>query len=347
MKRQPHRVLVLMHEDRVPPEKPDQSSDLHDEAWKAEFHILKTLRSMGHEVLGLGVRDELRPIREAIGSFRPDIVFNLLDEFGGEGIFDQHVVAYLELLRVPYTGCNPRGMTLARDKALTKKILAYHRIPYPDFAVFTRGQKVRKPRHLTYPVIVKSLNEDASLGIAQASIVESDEKLQERVHFIHENIGTDALAESYIDGREIYVSVLGTDRLQVFPPWELVMDQLPEHSAPIATRKIKWDRAYQKRHKIRWGEAKLPESVIEKLRVLSRRSYRALHLSGYGRLDFRITEDGRCYVIEANPNPGIARDDEFPASAKAAKVSYESLLSRILGLGLASTGLQPVSPRQG
>jgi D-alanine-D-alanine ligase len=331
----PLRILVLTHDSRVPPDDVSAATPEERELWKAEHDVLRTLRAAGHEAFTLGVSDELRPIRETIAGRKPDIVFNLLEEFQGEGAFDQHVVAFLELLRVPYTGCNPRGLTLARDKALTKKILTYHRVPVPDFAVFRIGRKPVRPRRLAFPLFVKSLVEEASLGIAQASIVDSDEKLAERVAFIHGTLETDAIAESYIDGREIYVSVLGGDRLQVFPPWELVMDRLPPDTAPIATRKVKWDLEYQKRHHIKWERAKLPEEVLRRLVALSRRVYRALELSGYARLDYRVTEDHKVFLIEANPNPGIAKDDEFPEAAKAAGLSFEQVLQRIVALGLA------------
>lgn len=328
------RVLVLMHEGRTPPDDLTGATENEKEDWKAEAQILRTLRALGHEVMKLGVSDELRPIREAVTDWKPDIVFNLLDEFQGMAVFDQHVVAFLELLDARYTGCNPRGLTLARDKGLTKTILTYHRVPCPDFTVFPRGRKARMPRHLDFPIIVKSLVEGASLGIAQASIVADETALQERVGFVHETLKTDAIGEQYIDGREIYVSVLGTKRLQVFPPWELVMDNLPSDLAPIATRKVKWDREYQKRHKIRWTRAELSPALEERLGQLSRRIYRNLGLSGYARMDFRVSADDRVYLLEANPNPGIARDDEFCESAKAAGLSYERLIQRLVNIGL-------------
>src|SRR5262245_46413166 len=174
----------------------------------------------------LGVQTELAPIRDTVEEWKPDIVFNLLEEFRGESLYAQNVVSLLELLRVPYTGCNPRGMMLARGKDLSKKLLKYHRVPVPQFAVFPIGRKVVRPKTLAFPLIVKSVNEDASLGISQASVVETDEKLAERVRFIHERIGTAAIAEEYIDGREIYVGVLGNDRYNVLPIWEVEFSQL-------------------------------------------------------------------------------------------------------------------------
>ena len=243
----PLRVLALMHEDLVPPDDPGDA-DMLAVPWKTEFDVVSTLRELGHEVRPLGVRSDLGVVRQAIEEWQPHIAFNLLEEFDGVATYDQNVVAYLELLRVPYTGCNPRGLMLSRDKALSKKILTYHRIPCPDFAVFPLGRAVRRPRRLSFPLIVKSLTEDASLGISQASVVESDEKLRERVTFIHESLGTSAIVERYIEGRELYVSVVGNRRLSVFPVWELRMEGLPDEAHPIATQRLKWSRPYQKKY---------------------------------------------------------------------------------------------------
>jgi len=220
------RVLALMHPDFVPPDSTDGYTPKQINEWKTEYDVVSTLRAAGHEVRPLGVQEEIRPVREAIEEFKPHVVFNLLEEFHGEAVYDHSVVSYLELLRVPYTGCNPRGLVLARGKDLSKKLVHYHRVPTPAFAVFPMGRKVKRPPRLQLPLIVKSLIEDASMGIAQASVVESDEALAERVTFIHERIGTAAIAEQYIEGREIYVGVLGNDRRRVLPIWELQFGDL-------------------------------------------------------------------------------------------------------------------------
>ena len=214
------RVLVLMHDYMVPPD--DVSGhDLMTVAWKTEHDVLVTLREMGHDVLPLGVGDDLAVVRRTVQEWKPDIVFNMMEAFHELGTFDHNVVSYLELLRVPYTGCNPRGLMLARDKALSKTILHYHRIPVPDFAVVHIGRKVRPSKKLGFPVIVKSLTQEGSTGISQASVVDDESKLRERVRFIHDSIGTDAILERYIEGRELYVGIIGNARLTVFPVWEL------------------------------------------------------------------------------------------------------------------------------
>lgn len=328
------RVLALMHEDLVPPDDV-RGVDFLEVPWKTEYDVVVTLRDMGHEVRALGVGSDLSVIRAAVEEWKPHIAFNLLEEFDGVAVYDQNVVAYLELLRVPYTGSNPRGLMLSRDKALSKKILAYHRVPCPDFAVFPMGRKVRRPARLEFPLIVKSITADASLGISQASVVDGDEKLRERVAFVHDSVGTGAIAERYIDGRELYVAVLGNHRLQVFPVWELRLDKLAEDAHPIATERVKWSRKYQKKHGITWGEARnLAPETAARLQSLARRVYRTLGISGYARIDFRLDAEGRPWVLEANPNPEIAYGEEFAESAERTGLDYEALMQRILTLGL-------------
>jgi D-alanine-D-alanine ligase len=328
------RVLVLVHEDLVPPESLDGYTDKQIQEWKSEFDVIQTLRSMGHDVRVLGVWDDLGKIRKEIEEFRPHIAFNLLEEFHSVAVYDQHVVSYLELLRQPYTGCNPRGLMLSHDKALCKQILAYHRILTPKFVVYERGRTVKPTRRLPYPMLVKSVSDEASLGISQASIVTSDEKLKDRAAFVHEQLKSDALVEEYIEGRELYVGMMGNQRVQALPIWELVFTKSGDRVPLIATRKVKWDMEYQEKLGVETGEAKeMPDNVAAAIVRQCRRTFRALHLSGYARIDLRLAEDGRAYVLEANPNPDLSHDEDFAASAAAAGLSYQGLLAKILSLG--------------
>ena len=258
-----------------------------------------------------------------------------MEAFHEVGTFDMNVVSYLELLRLPYTGCNPKGMLLSRDKALSKKLLAYHRIPIPEFVVCKRGRAVTLPRQLGFPVIVKSLTEESSSGIAQKSVVDDDAKLRERVEFIHESIGTDALVEQFIDGRELYVSVIGNERLQVFPVWEMDFSKMPEGVHRIATDRVKWSAKYQKKHGIDTNQAKhLPNGSAELIQHTAKRVFRALEMIGYARMDFRLDQKGNCYVLEANANPHLALGEDFAESAKRVGLEYADLLQRIINFGL-------------
>src|SRR6185295_6380331 len=246
------------------------------QTWRTEYDVISTLKSMGHDVYPVGLRSDLAVILNAREEHKPHIAFNLLEDFEGHALFDQHVVSYLELLRQPYTGCNPRGLTIAHDKALTKKILSYHRIPVPGFFVFHMGTKVVRPPRLKFPLFVKSVIEEGSVGIAQASVVNDDAKLIERVEFIHRTTNSHAIAEQYIEGREIYVGVIGNQRLQAYTPWELVINNLPEGSLNIATGRLKWNPAYQKKVGLVTKPADLPDEVRRKVESLSKRIYRLL-----------------------------------------------------------------------
>lgn len=333
------RILALAHPDLIPPEDPESYSEEESYVWKTEYDVLSTLRGSGHEVKMLGVQTELTPIRDEVENFKPDIVFNLLEEFHGETLYAQNVVSLLELLRVPYTGCNPRGQMLARGKDLSKKLLKYHRVPVPAFAVFPIGRKVRRPGRLKFPLIVKSLSEDASRGIAQASVVDSDEKLNERVAFIHKRIKTAAIAEEYIDGREIYVGVIGNDRLQVLPVWELEFSKLADGTLPIATERVKHDPEYQEKRGVVQGPAEgLSPTVVTRIRTLARRICHTLELDGYCRIDFRLSKDDVPYFIEANPNPEISAREEFAQAALHAGITYPELLNKIVALGMRRAG---------
>lgn len=333
------RVLVLTHPQSVPPEDLSTLTDNERLELRTDIDVLATLRAMDHEVRVLGVADELQPIRDVVNEFAPDIVFNLLEEFHGNTLYDQNVVSFLELLRVPYTGCNPRGLILSREKALAKKLLIYHRIHVPAFHVFPMGRKMRRPRTLTFPLIVKSLTEHASLGISQASLVETDEELAERVAFVHRRVGTDALAEQFIAGREIYVGVLGNDRLTAMAPRELVFEKAAPDMPLIATARAKHNYAYQQRYGIEQRAAEeLPPKVAASLGEISKRIYRILGISGYARLDYRLSADGQLYFLEANPNPDLANGEEFASSAAQHGIDYPELLTRIISLGLRAGG---------
>ena len=329
------RIVVLMHPSLVPPESNEGYEEKEYYQWKTEYDVVSTLRQLGHEVRPIGVADELGPIRSIIHEWDPHIVFNLLEEFHGRQEFDHHVVSFLELMQVPYTGCHPRGMMLARDKALSKKLLAYHHLTVPKFAVFPRRKRVQRPKGLEFPLIVKSLSDEASLGISQASIVDSDEKLKERVAFIHERNGSDAIAEQFIEGREFYVGILGNQRLQVLPVWELVFENLPPGAVAIATASVKHNPDYQRRRGIYQQHADdLDESMRDYIVKTSRRIARILDLDGYNRIDYRLGLDGKLYFLEANPNPEIASSEEFASASEEAGFSYPQLIQKIVDLGM-------------
>ena len=329
------RVLVLTDQDLQMPESLANVDERWTTQWKTEYDVLCALEKLGHEIRVLGAVTELKPVRDLIAEWQPGIIFNLLESLFGENFYVPYLLGYFELMGQPFTGCNPSGLFFAYNKPLMKKVLHFHRIPIPQFKVFPLGTKARRPRNLPYPLIVKSTSEHGSEGIAQASVVTSDEKLKERVEFIHAKLRTDAMAEQYIEGRELYVGVIGNQRLESFPIWEFGFGNLPEGSQAIATSKMKWDSKYREKLGITSGAAKdLPAGFESLMSKLCKRIYSILGLCGYARLDFRLTADGKIYLIEPNPNPDLGRGEDFSESALAVGVSYEDLIQRVLTLGL-------------
>lgn len=332
------RILALF--DAVAPTAADQdlSAELATPDWKTEAHVLGALRAGGHDVAYVAVFDHLEPLVQKLRSFQPDLVFNLADQFRNNRAFDHNIASFLELQGIPFSGCGSTALALCKHKAISKKILAYHGLAVPGFVILPRGRRVAAPRRLRFPLLVKPLKEEASLGISQASLVEDEAHLQERARFIHETFDHDAIAEEYIHGRELYASVMGHRRLDVFPVRELVFRDLPPDAPHIATYKAKWDEAYRGR----WGlENRFAEGLdagaLRRLADTCRRIYRLLTIDAYARLDLRLTAEGRLYFLEANPNPMLASDEDFALSAHAAGIQYPALLDRIVRLGLRTT----------
>jgi len=329
------RVMALMDEELVPPDDIEGYTDEQALEWKTEYDVVTTLRDLGHEVLKLGVSDDVDVIRRAIHSFKPHITFNLLEEFHGVATYDQHVVSYLELMKQPYTGCNPRGLMLSHDKILSKQLLQFHHVTTPRFTVYELGSKVTPSEEMTYPMFVKSATEDASFGLSNKSIVNNPEELRERVQHCYDEIKTAALVEEYIEGREFYVGVLGNRQLMALPIWELLMTNLPAGEPNIATAAVKWDYKIQKELGVKTEAPKdLSPKMNAEIQRISKQIYRALHMSGYARMDFRVTADGHVYVLEANPNPNLSYGEDLAESAHAVGIDYNELIQRILNLGL-------------
>lgn len=331
-----YRVLVLMHQDLVPPEDAHKKKgvELEFSPWITEYNVINSLENSGHEVLVLGVYSDLKVIRQAIEEFEPHVIFNLLEEFDGEVLFDQNVVSYLELLRTKYTGSNPRGLMIARDKAIAKKLLSYHRIPTPKFQVFGKSRFKKLEKKLSFPLIVKCLHQEASLGLSAASVVSTEEKLYERIEYLIEKYGGEVIVEEFVEGREFYVGVLGNKRLQVLPVWELVFEKSENPTKEFYSEKAKWDKNYRDRKGVDSRPAILENDLEKKIIETAKKTYRALELSGYARIDLRVSEDGTPFVLEANPNPNVAMGDEFALSAREAGISYDDLIERLIKIAL-------------
>lgn len=329
------KVLTLF--DAVEPTtlNQDLGPELKTGDWKTEAAVLTALDELGYPHEQLAIFDDLDLLRQKLQTFSPDVIFNLADQFRNNRAFDQHIVSFLAMHEIPFTGCGATGLTLCKHKGISKKILSYHRIHTPDFVIIPRGKRIARPKRLRFPILVKPLKEEASYGISQASFVETDEQFRERVTFLHENTDNDVIAEEYIEGRELYVSLIGNHRLQVFPVRELVFREVPPDEPKIATYKAKWDEAYRER----WGlenrfAENLEPTLVRHIESVCKRIYHLLTIDGYARVDLRLNAQNELYFIEANPNPILAPDEDFAQSALKAGVAYPQLIDRIARLGL-------------
>jgi D-alanine-D-alanine ligase len=341
MKKKKLRVMMLVHTDLVPPNDLADNDDPRMDKYRTEYDVHEALLTLGHEVRIVPVEADLSPIRGTIDEWKPHIAFNLLESFADNAALDYYVVSYLDMLKVPYTGCNPRGLLLARDKALSKKLLNFHRVNVPRFRVFRWGRTIPPAtiRQLPYPMVVKSLLEQGSVGIARASFVSNEDELIQRVIQLQEMTGGDAIAEQYIDGRELYVTVIGNNRLQVLPIRELIFGDLEEGAPRMATYKVKWDSKYRERHGIDYQFVRnLPAGMTDAIPRLCKRIYRILDLSGYARMDLRLSKGGKAYILDVNPNAALASIDDMAFSAEKAGMNYPQFIQRLLNLGLSALG---------
>lgn len=329
----PLRVLVMVQKGLTPPDSLNGFTEDQISEWKIEYDVISNLKKLKHEVTTIELYDNLDTLKKTIDELKPHIAFNLLEEFPEYPFFDHHVISFLELQKTAYTGCNPRGLTLAKDKALSKKILTYHRVQVPQFYLFPLRKKVADRKYI-YPLIVKSVSDEGSSGISKASLVRSFDKLAERVAHIHEKTNTHAIAEQFIEGREIYVGVIGNRTLRSFHPWELTISNKNGDDL-IATSKMKWNTEYQNKAGVNTGRADLDNMLTNRFHKVSKRIYKILSLSGYARMDFRLSAEGNIYFIEANPNPMISDGEDFAASAKDSGMKYPDLLQKILTLGMS------------
>jgi len=329
------KVLLLFSSPYNHPRGYDYREEFADpENMYTENDVYQALKTLGHEVTLLGLNNVLTPLFDEVRENRPDVVFNLVEVFDNKSYLEKNMVALLEMMGIVYTGATSDNMFICNNKALNKQILSFHKIKTPRFYTFYRSHRVWLPKKLKLPVIVKPLCEEASRGISQASIADNEEAFLERVRFIHENMNLDAIAEEYIDGRELYVTVIGQKRLNVLPAREMKFGELAE-DARIATYKSKWDDNYRDKWGIKSVHAgKLANGVQEEIHDVCKRAYRALNIQSYLRFDIRVAPTGKVYIIEPNANPCIAKIDEVAQSAIKAGMSYEHLIKKVIMLAL-------------
>jgi len=308
----------------------DFKEEFKDFDWDTERCTYQSLAEAGHKVTMLGLYNNIKLLLEEIDETKPDIVFNMAEVFNQKSHLDKNVAAVLEMLGISYTGASAATLAVCGDKALTKKILSFHRIKVPRFYTFYRNRKIWLPKKLHLPLIVKPLAEEASRGISQASIVDNEESLIERVQFIHQSMKRDAIAEEYIDGRELYVSILGDRRVRILPLREMKFRGFGEDEPRIATYKAKWDYQYREKWEIKNEFAgRLPNGLAKKIQEICKRAFRALNMECYARFDIRLTTDSKIYILEANANPSLDPDDELAQSAERGGIAYPKLIQKI------------------
>jgi len=332
------KIMLLCDIGETPPENQDFTEILETEEWSGEATLMKTFSKLGHEPRMFAIYDSIEPLHQTLTQDRPDLIFNQCECLNGERKTEPLIAGLFDLLKIPYTGARPHALMLCKDKSLTKKILSYHRIAIPRFLVSKRSSPIRKLSGFRFPSFTKPLGLEGSEGIAQMSFAENEKDTLERVKFIHKSLKTDAMIEEFIDGRELYVGILGDKRnVRVFPPRELFFSEMPDSEPKFATFKAKWDDQYRKKWGIRSGFPRsLPDGTLEHITETSLKIYQILGMSGYARLDFRLTPEGRLVFIEANPNPSLLYDEDFALAADKAGLDYVDLIDEILSQGLKS-----------
>jgi len=328
------KILILFDlAYRLDPGETLSPERLKQEQRPTEAEVMESLLRLGHSVETLAVFDNVTHVVEKLQTCLPDVVFNLSESFHHNRAHEPNIPALLELMKVRYTGSSPDALLLCKDKAITKKILAYHHVRVPSFVVSHRLSPLRRLKRFKFPAFVKPRCEDSSDGISKASFARDEGEAIERAQFIHQKFECDALIEEYIEGRELYVSVLGNRRLTVFPPREVFFDNMPADVPRFATYHAKWNEAYREKWGITNGAAReLPPEVNGDLPKISRNIYGWLKIRTCGRMDFRLTPEGELFVIEVNPNPSLSQDEDFAQSAAAGGMDYDSLITAILSL---------------
>ena len=326
-------VFDTLHPDW---EDADYKKEVDAKVEEAEYDVARALMAQEHDVLMVGVADQLAPVLERLATFQPKLVFNGCESFRGHARHEYALATVLEMHGYRYTGSSPTGLLVARNKSLTKKILAHHEIRVPAFAEFRPGEKPVRPSELRFPLIVKPLLEDASIGIAQASVVEDDPSLSQRVEFIHTKYHQAAIVEELVEGREVYVGLIGNDDLQVLPLTEMTFGEPETAEHRIATYKAKWDEEYRKKKKIKNVFAKgVSDELTRRIGEICSTAFHALWLQDYGRVDVRLAHDNEVYLLEVNPNPFIAAEHELAEAAEKAGLKYNAFIQRIVDEAMA------------
>ena len=326
-------ITVLVDQGEIPVSDPEFLYPPEEEAI-TEYHIIETLRLLGHNVTVLGADKDVEMMIRMLKKYKPDLIFNLTEHLAGDRKLDKNIASLLELLGIPFTGAGSTGLLLTRDKRLCKQLLSLHRIRVPKFVFFPYKKTIKLPKTLKYPFVVKPVLEDSSEGISNASIVENEDSLRERVQFVHDGWKQGAIAEEYINGREFYVGVFGNKQLRVLPLRECQFNFEGSEGPRLATYRVKWNAEYRKKWKIQFGFADVDTQTLKKIERTCKKVFKILKLKDYARIDIRLTTNGNIYILEANANPDLGYGEEFAEAAEKAGISYEDIIQQIINCAL-------------
>jgi len=326
---------VLVDDDAEPPASTDKSPVTRTlDKKEVEDEVAEALVKLGHEAIKHELDGTPKSLL-ALARLECDLVFNLTESFAGDDTADFKIAGFLELIGKRYTGSGTHGLMLAQDKAIAKKIFAFHGIHTPVFAKSFRG-RLDFSHDLQFPVIVKPAREDGSIGIEFSAVVSSIRELMERMDWLHANFDSPVLIEEYIEGREMYVGIIGNDKPEALPVVELDLSKLPDGTPRIAAAEVKWGKGTKAYRDTKSAVATdLNEETTLSLQQTAMAAYQALELRDYGRVDMRLQSDGRVHVIEANPNPWLSSKAEFAMAARKAGRTYTQLVEEIVELAMA------------
>lgn len=326
-------IPVLIDRETLPDDDPEFEGRTDPIRESMEFHVIASLRELGYDcpIVPFGP-DPLASVR-ALADLGPDLVFNLTEHFHGDRRHDAHIAGLLDLMNLPYTGSGPVALSLCRDKIMGKRLLAAQRIQVPRFHAVPPGRTTIRGT-VRFPLIVKPAWEDGSDGISLSSVVDNSADLEARIRMIHDRMKQPAICEQFIEGRELYVGVIGNERRTAFPAREIRFGQDGSGGPTIATSKVKWDDAYRDKWGITYAHADLPEAVERKVAATSKKIMQVLQMRDYGRVDLRLTPEGRVVFLEANANPNIAAGEDVAEAAEHAGIGHTDLIDRIVQVAL-------------
>lgn len=300
----------------------------------AECAVVNTLRRLGHHIRIIGVDKSVEPVVSILYKERPDLIFNLTESFNSIRKYDQNIAGLLELLGIPFTGTGSKGLLLCRDKALCKSILHENNINIPWFKKISINDSLQKEIEVHFPLVVKPLMEDGSDGISNGSYVTNLHDLKNRVKQIYNQYKSPSIVEEYIEGRELYVSIIGNESPDVLPIREIQFDHTKQGHPLLATYKVKWDKKYREKWNIKFSHAKISKDIHDYIKGESLKAFKCLNVEDYGRIDCRLTKENKLFVLEVNPNPSIAPSDELAHSAQKHGFCFRQLVDKIIGFTL-------------